>query len=538
MAGLILIALATLISEDLACIATGVLVAKGQLGFWPGTLACLVGIFVGDILLFLAGRLVGHSELGRRILSPIIPAPDLDRASTWLRERGAVVALLSRFTPGMRLPTYFAAGFLKTNARRFFLWFLIASILWTPLLVGLATIVGEKAPRSAVTTAGHGATLALALAGVYFAGRLLIVRLLTFRTRRLALGRLKRVVRWEFWPPSVSYLPLVPYILYQGLKHGSFTLFAAANPGIPSGGLAGESKSRILEELSRSGRVPPYAVIRQPNSQEANTGLALRFMKCNGIGFPVVLKPDVGERGSGVAVVHSEDELARYFSTPRSDTIIQKYVEGVEFGIFYYRFPANETGRIFSITEKRFPMVTGDGKSTFADLVLRDSRAVCLASKYLRSAKVYREEILADGKSVPLVDVGSHSRGAIFLDGNRYRTADLEEAVDRAAKCHRGFFFGRFDVRAPSLSAFLAGDFQIMELNGVSAEAAHIYDPALDIWQAYRVLFRQWKIAFEIGAANRVRGAKPASLTELWDIVRRSGFPAGRAAGELQEELN
>ncbi len=48
MPSLLLIALATLVSEDLTCIATGVLVAQGKLGFLSGTLACLLGIFFGS----------------------------------------------------------------------------------------------------------------------------------------------------------------------------------------------------------------------------------------------------------------------------------------------------------------------------------------------------------------------------------------------------------------------------------------------------------------------------------------------------------
>src|SRR5437667_125930 len=47
---LILIALATFISEDLTCIATGLLVTQGKVSFIPGTLACLLGIFIGDLL--------------------------------------------------------------------------------------------------------------------------------------------------------------------------------------------------------------------------------------------------------------------------------------------------------------------------------------------------------------------------------------------------------------------------------------------------------------------------------------------------------
>src|SRR5258708_2075795 len=109
MHSILLIALGTLVSEDLTCLAVGVWVAQGEVGFLAGTLACLVGIFVGDILLFLLGR------FGGRVALKWIPKERVDRASEWISRKGMSVIFLSRFTPGLRLPTYLAAGLLKTN---------------------------------------------------------------------------------------------------------------------------------------------------------------------------------------------------------------------------------------------------------------------------------------------------------------------------------------------------------------------------------------------------------------------------------------
>jgi pimeloyl-ACP methyl ester carboxylesterase len=53
---LLLLAVATLVSEDLACISGGLMVAQGRAGFLLVTIACLLGIFVGDMMLFVAGR--------------------------------------------------------------------------------------------------------------------------------------------------------------------------------------------------------------------------------------------------------------------------------------------------------------------------------------------------------------------------------------------------------------------------------------------------------------------------------------------------
>src|SRR6185312_10834811 len=135
MGQLILIALATFVSEDLACIATGTLIASGKLGFLPGVLACVAGIFVGDLLLYFAGRLLGRPIVRWKPIRRILPEQKLDLASSWLTERGARVVILSRFIPGLRLPSYVAAGLLRTRFWTFSFYFLLAVALWTPLLV-------------------------------------------------------------------------------------------------------------------------------------------------------------------------------------------------------------------------------------------------------------------------------------------------------------------------------------------------------------------------------------------------------------------
>ncbi|MFY9558533.1 MAG: hypothetical protein WAV47_27865, partial [Blastocatellia bacterium] len=243
---------------------------------------------------------------------------------------------------------------------------------------------------------------------------------------------------------------------------------------------------------------------------------AEHFMAENGCLFPVVLKPDQGQRGSGVAIIRSAEEAGRYLSSASSDTIIQEYVYGEEFGVFYYRRPDEHRGRIFSITEKRMTAVTGDGVSSLEKLILQDQRAVRIARFLLNKHQARAGEIPARGERVQLVELGTHCKGAMFLDGSWINTPELETKIDEISRSFEGFYFGRFDIRTPSLEDFRAGrNFKIVELNGVTSEATHIYDPKNGLFDAYRVLFQQWKLAFEIGAMNRKRGVKPSTLREL-----------------------
>jgi hypothetical protein len=63
-------------------------------------------------------------------------------------------------------------------------------------------------------------------------------------------------------------------------------------------------------------------------------------------------------------------------------------------------------------------------------------------------------------------------------------------------------------------------NFKVIELNGVTSEATSIYDPQNSLRNAYKVLFRQWRIAFEIGEENRDRGLQPATFRELINAMR------------------
>ncbi|HKQ06486.1 MAG TPA: VTT domain-containing protein [Blastocatellia bacterium] len=518
---ILLLAASTLISEDLTCIGAGLLVAQGRIDFLAGAFACFFGIFVGDLLLFVAGRWLGRPVLQRAPLKWFIRAEEVERSSAWFSSRGLMVIFASRFVPGARLPTYFAAGLLDTSFWWFALYFSLAGVVWAPLLVGLSKVLGGEVIRSALVQ-GQGAFIrVLAAALIVFIAAKLVVSLSSYKGRRLLLGRWHRLRRWEFWPAWVFYVPVIVYVAFLALKHRSLTLFTAANPGIIAGGFVGESKIDILRQLSASADFVACATLIEATlDAEERIARGRSFMAGQGLSFPVVLKPDAGQRGSGVAVVRTEAELAAYLKGSTVATIIQEYVPGVEFGVFYYRYPNEAKGRIFSITEKRFPVVTGDGLCTLERLILQDPRAVCMARFYLDKQRERLADRPAAGEAVQLVELGTHCRGAIFLDGGWAKTAELERAVDEISRGFEGFYFGRFDVRAPSVEQFMQGHgFKVIELNGVTSEATHIYDPRNSLFAAYRVLFEQWRLAFEIGGENRRRGVQPTTLRALIGLL-------------------
>jgi hypothetical protein len=346
----------------------------------------------------------------------------------------------------------------------------------------------------------------------------------------------RRMTRWEFWPPWMFYPPVVAYVAYLMAKHRSVTVFTAANPAILAGGFIGESKFDILQGLSGAGEYVARSSLLEGTLSTADKILAVRrFMVDERLTLPIVLKPNYGQRGSGVVVVRSPDVLETCVRQSSVDTIVQEYVDGAEFGVFYYRHPSEPHGRIFSITEKKFPAVMGDGRRTLEQLILDDERAVCAARLYCDRHRDKLAVVPADGEAFPLVELGTHCRGAMFLDGGWVLTPQLEDRFDAIARQFDGFHFGRFDVRLDGdVEAFRAGHgFKIIELNGVTSEATHIYHPGTPLIRAYGVLMGQWRIAFEIGAESRRCGVAPTPVHKLIELVREY---RRIARGHLSEE--
>lgn len=514
-----LLALATFASEDLACIGAGILAAGGTIHYGHAVLACFVGIFVGDSILFFIGKCIGRPALGRAPLRWFISPAQVDLSQQWLHKRGALLILLTRFLPGSRLPTYFASGMLGVSVMKFLFFFALASALWTPLLVGLAYFSGEWL----LETFSRYERFALpALIGlmvlVYFCVHLLLP-LLSWRGRRSALGRWRRLTHWEYWSRSRMYAPVLSYIFCVLAWRYGIRSCTVANPAFDgAGGLIGESKTRILRHLREHGApVAPFTVLPAGEKPQSRFRLLEAFLGSTaGDPYPCVLKPEVGQRGEGVAIIRNSTHAIRWLEDNPGEAIVQTYVPGVEYGIFYARMPGESRGKIISVTSKQYTYVLGDGKQTIRDLILRDERAVCMAPFFFKQHADQLARIPAQGEKFMLSEIGTHCRGALFLDGKDILTPELEDAMNRFCPGIEGFYFGRFDMKAPSKEAFMSGEsLQILELNGLTSESTHMYQPGYTLWNAYRTLFRQWHLAYRIGYENRKRGHQPMSRPKL-----------------------
>jgi hypothetical protein len=338
--------------------------------------------------------------------------------------------------------------------------------------------------------------------------------------------RERPVSYFEFWPGWLFYAPIVAQWIALGLRHGDMSLPTAANPCITGGGLCGESKISILDQVNEAARpwLVPYTSLVTGRTSRNDLAEAERVLERAGIGFPLVAKPDIGCNGTGVRLIESRARLGKYLAAfPRDcGVMLQEFApEEGEAGIFYVRESGAATGRITSITFKHAPHVTGDGHSTLRQLILADPRAGRVRHLYLPRLADRLQQVPARGERVRLVFVGNHCKGSVFENATHQATPALAAAIEQIARALPEFHFGRLDVRFASLARLRRGEgFRVIEINGAGSEATHVWDPATTLREAWRAQFFHYGAAFRIGAANRARGYRPAGLRELFRLWR------------------
>ena len=231
----------------------------------------------------------------------------------------------------------------------------------------------------------------------------------------------------------------------------------------------------------------------------------LRLKKQN-FQFPLIIKPDIGFRGLLVQQIHNNGELENYLKQHHFiDLIIQEFIDYKnECGIFYHKIPGAKTGKITSITLKKYLAVTGNGKSTLKELILNNNRAVIFKEMLYKIHKDKLAVVLEKGEESILNVIGNHSKGTQFINGNHLISADLENAFDQLFSNISNVFYGRVDLKYDSFEHLIEkSEFKIIEMNGVISEPTHIYDKENTTYlKALKDFRKHWRLIYEIAVKN------------------------------------
>lgn len=527
---------ATFIFENIVCAGIGVLVASGEMRLDVAFVGMTLGVFIGDILLYLPGRFAMNALRKSRWMAA--NAHRLQYFEDFFSRHVGKTMFIIRFTPGIRTVALIAAGMLRVPIASYTLYSALSSAFQALLviLIGrgpLASVFPHmRAWWQAYPVGRWIAVVAVCLAFVWV--NKILARALTRKVDLATANGSDTPIAWyetlsPFW---FNVLPVARF-LWEGLKARRLALGFNVNPSIHASGFNGERKWDIYrlfpQELMGSVVAP---VVRIPPVEggwaQERLRLAKEEMAKIGLGWPVVAKPDIGQRGVGVQLIGSESEMLDYFSAyPMEEPVLLQELISLpeEASALYVRYPGEETGRILALTYKQFPSVVGNGRSTLRQLILADMRYMRLSSIFLEKNRARLDQVVPSGVCVPLSFAGNHGQGVLFRNANGHLTEALAHRLDTIARALPDFHYGRFDFRFGDWGELEKGEvFRIIELNGIGGEPVEIWEPSGSLNQAYRWLFRQCRIFFEIGAANWACGHRPISLVGVvreWFAVRR-----------------
>ncbi|HZW10524.1 MAG TPA: alpha/beta hydrolase [Phycisphaerales bacterium] len=467
------------------------------------------------------------------------------RLQPWRRDEAAAAAgSLSAHARGPEPPAGTAEAPLAQGARRPVagaFGAIAGSVIWAaaslvPAMVAAALLRAAMEPGLLMLAAGLVAAVLVARSMVFAC---------TWTGRQRIKATLTRTLKHEFWPAWAYYTPLAAWLPWLGLRYGGVMTCTCVNPAIgPGGGVVGESKLAILQGLAAGGPGVLRAVEIAPGEPEARLGRLRAAMERGELAadFPVVLKPNAGQRGYAVRIARDEAHALDYLSRMDRTVVAQEYHPGpVEVGCMWVRDPApgdGRLGRIFSLTSKHLSDIEGDGRRTVEELIYRNRRLRCQADVLLTRLAGERLDVPAKDERVRVVSVGNHCQGAIFRDASEHITPELEAWVDRVAAgfcagwgggssregmagtavppVDNGLDFGRFDIRAESVEKLRRAEgLAIIELNGTTAESTNIYDPDRSLLWSWGVLLRQWAVLYRLGARRRALGVRPMGPLEL-----------------------
>lgn len=130
--------------------------------------------------------------------------------------------------------------------------------------------------------------------------------------------------------------------------------------------------------------------------------------------------------------------------------------------------------------------------------------------------------VLPKDEELYLSECGNHCQGALFFDGRELITSDLTAAIDKISQGIPHFYFGRYDIRYESIESLKKGQgIKIVEINGASAEATHIWDPKTSLFEAYASIFHQWGLLFKISYQLKMRQDLKHQV-HIWPFLRES----------------
>ncbi len=330
---------------------------------------------------------------------------------------------------------------------------------------------------------------------------------------------LYRITHWETWHYLAKYIPLFPAWLWYCFRSGSMWFFTPSNPTLTFGGFEGENKKEMYAHLPLSAY--PKTIFISPSISFIELE---KLIEKNGFSYPFAVKPDVGMMGFMFRKIENVEQLSKYHTVMQVEYIVQEFISyPLEVSVFYYRFPNEKKGTITGFLRKDFLQVTGDGRSTLWESMLRYPR-IQFRLEEMRSKHEHRlNNIIREGEVFCLSPALNLSRGGKLVSLAHEKDERLLKLFDDLSQYTKTFYYGRYDIKCASIEDLKEGkNFSILEYNGCGAEPHHIYGNGNNIFGAYKIVLQHWKVLYQISRHNHKNGVGYWKHTEGMKFLKKA----------------
>ncbi|MCB9229349.1 MAG: DedA family protein [Deltaproteobacteria bacterium] len=130
--------------EDVILISGGILASRGVTDFFMTFVVCMLGVLIGDGIVFSIGRKMGPKIRETRIFRKIMHTNREAQVSRWFTRYGDKVIFFARFAPGLRMPLFMTAGMYQVSFWKFFFLDGFAALISVPVWIWIGYVFGAN----------------------------------------------------------------------------------------------------------------------------------------------------------------------------------------------------------------------------------------------------------------------------------------------------------------------------------------------------------------------------------------------------------
>ena len=130
--------------EDMVFLSAGYMAYKGVIDPKLAVLVGLLGILMGDSIIYYLGNKLGFKIFSLPVLRRVITKKSIGKAKKFLDKHGSKSVFIGKFIVGLRYSVFFASGMFAIGYKRFIISDMLASMISIPTLVSLAYFNGHR----------------------------------------------------------------------------------------------------------------------------------------------------------------------------------------------------------------------------------------------------------------------------------------------------------------------------------------------------------------------------------------------------------